>query len=93
MSTQHRFRKLRVDCGQLALRNRKFRIHPSPAVSLRQKVLGALYFGFRSHRLFRSGNSLTQLGQRAVPAARRVARIPQHAGRRRTQSETAVGGP
>jgi hypothetical protein len=36
-----------------------------------QKVLGALYVGFRSHRLFRSGNSLTQLGQRAVPAARR----------------------
>jgi hypothetical protein len=55
-----------------------------------QKVLGAPYVGFRSHRRFRSGNSLTQLGQRAVPAARRVARIPQHAGRRRARSE--VGG-
>ena len=36
--------------------------------------------------------TLTQLGQRAVPAASRVARIPQHAGRCRAQSEAAVGG-
>ena len=37
--------------------------------------------------------TLTQLGQRAVPAARRVARIPQNAGRRRAQPEAAVGSP
>ena len=37
--------------------------------------------------------TLTQLRHRAVPAAPRVARILQDAGRRRAQSEAAVGSP
>ena len=37
--------------------------------------------------------ALTQLCQRAVTAAPGVPRIPQDAGRRRAQSEAAVGSP